>query len=420
MRGTGSAGAVQSGDVERLCAWLHAACGVLAGSERHGLLADLLSERTREGRCASARDYLDRMEAAPAGDAERALLLDRVLVHETSFYRAHADLDALLSVLADRPGGAPQPKAPLRLWSAGCAGGQEPFTLAMVLHERFGDAPFDVLGTDVSDEAIRRSREGRFDERQAAALPERLRARYLAPDPEAPGQRRIDPALARRVRFQVHNLVKDPFPGTFDAVFCRNVTIYFDAPTRERVLSGFRASLARPGFLFLGSAASLLDPPEGYDLMWEGESLVFVAGPAGPTPRIRAEPPTARSAGPESARRAPPAGDRILALSLRTASPGAAAPSAGVRAQLSRLLASPVRRIVLDIERTGWLDLDALTDLRRALRALLADGRRVHLVASGAAALRQARKIEPDASAPVFPSLAAAREGFEDTREASE
>ncbi len=409
--GTGAAGPVRPVDVGRLCAWLNDACGVLVGSERHGLLTDLLTERTREGGFASARDYLALLEGAPAGDAERLRLLDRVLVHETSFYRAHADFDALLAILAERPGGAP-----LRLWSAGCAGGQEPYTLAMLLHERFGDAPFEILGTDVSEEEIRRAREGRFDARALATLPERLRARYLTPDAQTPGARRIDPALARRVRFQVHNLVREAFPGPFDAIFCRNVTIYFDAPTRAGVLARLREALSRPGYLFLGSAASLLDPPEGFDLLWEGESLVFSTAATGQTTQVRAA-PQAPLPGRASARPPRAPGERILTVSLRTSSPGAPGCAEGVRAQLRRLLASPVRRIVLDLERTGWLDLDALTDLQRALRALQADGRRVHLVASGAPALRQARKIEPDASAPVFQNITAARAGFGNGRD---
>jgi tetratricopeptide (TPR) repeat protein len=146
------------------------------------------------------------------------------------------------------------------VWSVGCATGEEAYTLAMLAADAFHTAapPVTVLGTDISASAVERARAGRYGLRRASGVPPAQRARYLELDGDWVVVR---PNLGSLVRFARHNLVADaaPPPGEepFDLVVCRNVLIYFDPPTAERVAGSLRGALRGSGQLLLGAADQL-------------------------------------------------------------------------------------------------------------------------------------------------------------------
>jgi chemotaxis protein methyltransferase CheR len=187
-------------------------------------------------------------------------LIDEVTVQETTFVRDRDQLDSIgwhgLLRSAHAAG-----SAVIRVWSAGCATGEEPYTLALLAAEAFAPAPppVDVLGTDISGGAIAAATEGRYRERAIRALDAPLRRRYL--DYQGDGTYLVSQRLRGLVRFRRHNLVRDPLPPPgevgFDIITCRNVLIYFDAPAAERVLEGLDSSLAPHGKLLLGVADAL-------------------------------------------------------------------------------------------------------------------------------------------------------------------
>ena len=187
-------------------------------------------------------------------------LIDEVTVQETTFMR---DRDQLCSIPwhgllhSARAAGS----AVIRVWSAGCATGEEPYTLALLAAEAFAPAtpPVDVLGTDISGGAIAAAAAGRYRERAIRALDAPLRRRYL--EHHADGTYLVSERLRGVVRFRRHNLVREPVPppgeAGFDIITCRNVLIYFEARVAERVLEGLDSSLRPGGKLLLGVADAL-------------------------------------------------------------------------------------------------------------------------------------------------------------------
>jgi chemotaxis protein methyltransferase CheR len=203
------------------------------------------------------------LRAASDAGGDRALLdrlIDEVTVQETTFLRHRRQLDAV-----GWPGHLRDARAAgsdtIRVWSAGCASGEEAYTLALLAAEALAPAPamVDVLGTDVSGAALAAAAAGRYRERAVRGLEPSLRARYLERQPD--GSYLVRERLRRLVRFRRHNLAGDPIPPhgeeAFDVVVCRNVLIYFEAPLARRVIGQLGRSLRPGGVLLLGAVDGL-------------------------------------------------------------------------------------------------------------------------------------------------------------------
>jgi chemotaxis protein methyltransferase CheR len=216
-----------------------------------------------------------------------AKLVDEVTIKETSFFRDRRQLDAIswrLLLERARSAGASE----VRVWSVACATGQEPYTLAILAHEAFApfEPPVRVLGTDIAASALEVALAGRFSERQLRGVDPHVRRRYF----EEHGEGVVVTARIRTaVEFRPHNLARDPVPplgeGSFDLILCRNVLIYFDGETVERVIESLEGALAPGGMLILGSADTL-------------------CGTARRLARIGAEPESRRERRPAEPRRA--------------------------------------------------------------------------------------------------------------------
>lgn len=187
-----------------------------------------------------------------------ARLVDEIAIKETHFFREPRPLEAIpWHALLER---ARSDGSRVRVWSAACATGEEPYTLALLACEAFGSPapPVDVLATDLSATALERALAGSYRERSVRPLEPGLRDRHL--------ERRDDHFAVRDhvrelVRFAPHNLARDPIPPLgeeqFDVVVCRNVLIYFDGETVERVIDSLERAVRPDGMLILGSADTL-------------------------------------------------------------------------------------------------------------------------------------------------------------------
>jgi chemotaxis protein methyltransferase CheR len=195
----------------------------------------------------------------PAAQEERVRFIDAVSTNETFFFRGESHFDALRSVVL--PDIFARSSA-VRLWSAGCSTGEEPYSLCMAVMDaaegRHWDGRVEITATDISTGVIARAREGLYEGRTLALVPPAVLARYF--QREDAGQWRVGARVRDRVSFSVHNLLADPPPGRgFDIIFCRNVMIYFDRETQMRLVDGqFAPALARDGYLFIGHAESLI------------------------------------------------------------------------------------------------------------------------------------------------------------------
>jgi chemotaxis protein methyltransferase CheR len=195
--------------------------------------------------------------AAAAGRPDvLEVLAEHAVVGETSLWRHAEGLVALSGALAATA-------RPLRIWSAGCATGEEPYSLAMALLDAGRDREEDrILGTDVSARALARARAGVFGARATRNLPPALATRWF--HPAEPGAR-VDQRLARLVRFERHNLLEPPPGHDHDAVLCRNVLIYFDPEVAAAALVRLADAVAPGGFLLLGP----VELPLAGGLAWE-------------------------------------------------------------------------------------------------------------------------------------------------------
>jgi chemotaxis protein methyltransferase CheR len=234
-------------------------------------------------------------------------LLDEITVQETSFFRDPSQFEALATDVL------PRLRGPLTVWSAGCANGQEPYSLAMTLIES-GRGDSMVIATDVSTRAIARARVGRYQEREMRGLSNARRERFFTRDG---GMWQVRPELLDRVSVHHHNLSVDPppaSPGGCQVVFCRNVLIYFERDDVVRVIARIHDLLPPEGFLFLGYSESLWQVTDLFRLGRTGRAFVYQrADSAEATDRRRAErrapeinprPPRSEVRGRRSAQRA--------------------------------------------------------------------------------------------------------------------
>jgi chemotaxis protein methyltransferase CheR len=206
-------------------------------------------------------------EIAAEGPALQACL-DELTVQETSFFRDPAQVAAL------RRDVVPTLHSPLTVWSAGCAWGHEPYTIAMVLAES-GIANWHVVASDISSRALRQAASGRYEERQLTGLGETERSRYLR---RAGDQWEIVPELRSKVTVFRHNLIRDPAPAQAlgaEVVFCRNVLIYFDRPDVLAALERIRTTMDPRGWVFLGYSESLWQVTESFHLVRVGTAFAY-------------------------------------------------------------------------------------------------------------------------------------------------
>ncbi len=209
----------------------------------------------RVDRGLTAEALLDR----PISSQTIERLIDEVTIRETFFFRHPSELDAIdwPSVLRSaRIRGSEL----IRVWVAGCASGEEAYTIAILASEAFASAspPVRVLATDIAPTALEQAIAGRYGERAVRTLPVGVRERYFS---SAGAVSTVGERLRGLVEFRRHNLVRDPMPPTgeqrFDVILCRNVLIYFDRPTVEHVVKALEGALVPNGLLLLGAADRL-------------------------------------------------------------------------------------------------------------------------------------------------------------------
>lgn len=147
-----------------------------------------------------------------------------------------------------------QNKAPLKLWSAGCSSGQEPYSLAMTMMDYFSTAKFTVLGTDIDVNVLQQAKEGLYKQNDFASTPAEFTQKYFTPSNKG---YQIKDVVKRQVDFQHQNLLTDRFQTSFDFIACRNVVIYFTEEAKEMLYKKFTESLRPGGILFTGSTEHL-------------------------------------------------------------------------------------------------------------------------------------------------------------------
>ncbi|MEW6439864.1 MAG: CheR family methyltransferase [bacterium] len=232
--------------------------GIVLGASKEALIRARLAKRMRALGIQDPKAYLRRLAGDGAG-AELVALVDVVSTNVTSFFREEEHFSFLQQAVSKWAAGG---QRRFRFWSAACSTGEEPLSMAMAVLEALGGRAGDlkILATDISTRVLEHCSRGVYEKAKLAAVPVPLRERYFesrAAAPETPCAVREE--LKRRVVFRWLNLSKTPFPmrGPFDAIFCRNVMIYFDKRVRRQLLAEIERLLKPGGYLMVGHAESL-------------------------------------------------------------------------------------------------------------------------------------------------------------------
>ena len=253
--------AVSDADFAKFQALINREAGIWLSPVKKALLVGRLSRRLRELGVASWRGY---HELVLADGAERVRMLDAITTNETHFFREprhweHLAAEVLPAWLAEAQAGR-RPRR-LRAWSAACSTGEEPYSLAMLLRAALPEGwDLEILATDLSTRVLDRARLGVWPLDKARELPEAyLKAFMLRGVGPQEGLMKAGPEIRQLVKFSRLNLAEAALPpiGRFDLIFCRNVLIYFDRNTKERVVDRLLDLLAPGGLLLLGHAESL-------------------------------------------------------------------------------------------------------------------------------------------------------------------
>jgi chemotaxis protein methyltransferase CheR len=236
--------------------------GISMTSAKKALVAGRLSKRLKHHGLASYGEYFQLLSR---NREEVQMAVDLLTTNETYFFREPKHFDFLRErILPTHPSGRP-----FRVWSAACSSGEEPYTLAMVLAERLGEAAWEILGSDISTRVLDTARTGLYPmERVRGLSTASLRAHCLKGVGSQEGCFMIDPALRRRVRFAQVNLNETlPDVGEFDVVFLRNVMIYFQAETKRQVVARLLTKLRPGGFFIVGHSESLNGLTQGLETL---------------------------------------------------------------------------------------------------------------------------------------------------------
>jgi len=207
--------------------------------------------------------------AGPDAGPEMQHLVNALTTSKTEFFRENHHFEHLASaaIPAIMNSGAARSKR-LRIWSAGCSSGQEPYSIAMTLMRAVsGLADFDarILATDIDTDILAKAERGIYSAHDLAAIPHGLRSIFFQPVAGQPGNFRAQPALRGLIAFRPLNLHDAwPMKGSFDVIFCRNVVIYFDKVTQTRLFDRFANLLAPAGFLYIGHSESLFRVTERF------------------------------------------------------------------------------------------------------------------------------------------------------------
>jgi chemotaxis protein methyltransferase CheR len=243
---------------DRIRTLLYEESGISLGENKQSLVVSRLSTRLRELRLNSFDDYYERLATGDSA-AECTRMLDLLSTNKTDFLREPKHFEFLREhILPGR-----EREKQIRVWSSACSTGEEPYTIAMTLHESvtsLAQWDFGILATDISTRALAHAAAGLYAEDRISTVPRHIaRRHFLRGTGHNAGLVKVKPHLSEIIRFRRLNLMDDTFPikSPLDLIFCRNVMIYFDRPTQERLIGKFSRYLKPGGYLFIGHSESL-------------------------------------------------------------------------------------------------------------------------------------------------------------------
>jgi chemotaxis protein methyltransferase CheR len=250
-------------EFQRLSTYIFSEFGIKMPPVKKIMLQSRLQKRLRELQMNNFKDYVDFVFSEEGLSNEVIHMIDVVSTNKTDFFREPIHFDFLQSVILPELAGNHFSGRPLKIWSAGCSSGEEPYSIAMTIaefQEKFPELDYQILATDISSRILKSAVEAIYKESRAELIPMSLRKKYLLKSKDRTNPSvRIVPDLRKKVVFQRLNFMEHNYStgDTFDVIFCRNVLIYFDRDTQEKVINRLCTKLKSGGYFFLGHSESI-------------------------------------------------------------------------------------------------------------------------------------------------------------------
>jgi len=252
-------------------------CGLHFDDSSRTLLEKRLSRRVRNHHLKDFRDYYRLIRYDKRADEELTAIMDLLTVNETYFFREQNQLRAFSEEILEELWTVNRDRKTLRVWSAGCSTGEEPYTIAMLINERghFSGWDIEIHGSDINQRVLQTARRGVYRRNSFRTIEPYFMSKYFI---EEDGSFRIRDSARKHVNFSYLNLLdpfKSRFLGRMDVIFCRNVLIYFDNSSRRRVIENFHDRLVDGGYLLLGHAESLINISTAFTLRHLKNDMVY-------------------------------------------------------------------------------------------------------------------------------------------------
>ena len=243
-------------DFDRVQAMIYKRAGISLHDGKHAMVYSRLSRRLRETGHQSFRDYLVWLESAESPEWQE--FVNALTTNLTSFFREHHHFEIFAGLLKSKAAGIPW-----RVWCSAASTGEEPYSIAMTALDALGQSPkFSLMASDIDSKVLASAAQGVYRLDSIKGIdPSKMQRYFLKGKGGNDGMARVKPELSRLIEFLIVNLIRDdwPFREPFDAVFCRNVMIYFDAETQRKVLERIYKAMKPGALLFVGHAENFSD-----------------------------------------------------------------------------------------------------------------------------------------------------------------
>jgi chemotaxis protein methyltransferase CheR len=255
--------------------------GIFQTDNKFYLLASRCQRRMKVLGSGTFGNYLEHLTAKSSRDAEQRSLLNEITIGETYFFRSQQQIDAVSKIILPKLVSLPakQGVKKIRIWSAGCSTGEEPYTMSILMMEQLVQKhsgwTFEILATDLNDNSVAKCREGLYNEYAVRNLSPQMRDKYFKPEAAL---HRVKDEVRANVKFDRVNLQdqsKILFMKGFDIIFCCNVLIYFDGASKKRIVEHFYSGLLPGGYFFLGNSESLFGINDQFRLLHFPSAIAY-------------------------------------------------------------------------------------------------------------------------------------------------
>jgi len=254
--------------------FLEKACGIVLGENKHYLVSSRLNRLMKESNIPSLQSLVDTLNKS-INSALRTKVIEAMTTNETLWFRDTYPFKVLSQTIFEEY--KEQRKSSIRIWSAACSSGQEPYSISMTADEFSKKSPgfkVDVIATDISQAILNEAKQAKYDALALArGLSEERKRQYFSPVGD---QWQVNANIRSRINFREVNLLQSyASMGKFDAIFCRNVLIYFSAESKKDILNRMAASLNPRGFLMLGASESIAQYSDKFEMVRANTGVVY-------------------------------------------------------------------------------------------------------------------------------------------------